>query len=141
MECLTRSLVWLGSKLSQHTLQKSRIVRGASYVDSLDGSVNHAATLGARETVHGTTTAGNIGFRCAKAPQRRTEYHYVLHDEQVHGTLAVEDRFGRRDQVPMRGWEDQFEVIHDAEEDDMEDEAAPKRKKVVKKRERLMTEL
>ena len=118
--------------------KKSRIVRGGSYVDSLDGSINHAATLGARETIHGTTTAGNIGFRCAKSPKKRTEYHYVLHDEEIHGNLAIEDRFGRRDQVPIRGWEDQFEVIHD-DEDELDDK--PLKKKVVKKRERLMTEL
>jgi hypothetical protein len=114
-------------------------VRGGSYVDSLDGSVNHAATLGARDNVHGSTTTGNIGFRCAKSPKRRTEYHYVWHDEELHGTLAVEDRFGRRDQIPLQGWEDQFEVIHD--EDDEEDASQRQRKKVVKKRERHMTEL
>jgi len=92
--------------------------------------------------VHGTTTAGNIGFRCAKAPKRRTEYHYVHHDEEIHGALAVEDQFGRRDQVPMKGWEDQFSVIHDDEdEDEIDGDKRLKRKKVVKKRERLMTEL
>lgn len=113
-------------------------MRGGSYVDSLDGSTNHAATLGARDTLHGTTTTGNLGFRCAKSPKRRREYHWVHHDEEVHGNLAIEDRFGRRDQVPMRGWEDQFEVVHDDEEDD---DAMPLKKKVVKKRERIMTEL
>ena len=124
--------------------QKSRTVRGGSYVDSLDGSTNHAATLGTRDTVHGTTTTGNIGFRCAKSPKRRTEYHFVYHDEELHGTLAVEDRFGRRDQVPMRGWEDQFEVIHDDEDEEEgwdEWRTKPLKKKVIKKRERLMTEL
>ena len=103
--------------------------------------MNHAATLGARDTVHGTTTTGNIGFRCAKSPNKRTEYHWVYHDEEVHGTLAVEDRFGRRDQVPMRGWEDQFEVVHDSDDEDEDLEDKPLKKKVVKKRERIMTEL
>ena len=113
-------------------------------MDSLDGSVNHAATLGARDVIHGTTTTGNLGFRCAKSPKRRKEYHYVWHDEERHGTLAIEDRFGRRDQIPMQGWEDQFEVIHDDEENDDDDDLndeKPQRKKVVLKRERLMTEL
>jgi hypothetical protein len=57
--------------------------------------------------------------------------------------LAVEDRFGRRDQIPLQGWEDQFEVIHDEEDEDVEDSDVNKRqrKKVIKKRERLMTEL
>jgi hypothetical protein len=64
----------------------------------------------------------------------------VDHDEQVHGNLAIEDRFGRRDQLPMHGWEDQFEVIHDSDDDDLEEEK-PLKKKVVKKHERIMTEL
>lgn len=81
--------VWEWMRGGKH---KARIVRGGSYVDSLDGSFNHAATLGARSTLHGTTSTGNIGFRCAKAPKRRTEYHYKLHDESEHGSLAIEDQ-------------------------------------------------
>jgi len=62
--------VWEWMRGGRH---KQRIVRGGSYVDSLDGSFNHAATLGARATTHGTTTTGNIGFRCAKSPQIQME--------------------------------------------------------------------
>ena len=40
---------------------KERIVRGASFVDSAKGNINHAATLGARATLHGTTGTGNVG--------------------------------------------------------------------------------
>ena len=29
---------------------KAQIIQGGSYVDSLDGSINHAATLGAQAT-------------------------------------------------------------------------------------------
>lgn len=131
--------VWEWMRGGKH---KSRIVRGASYVDSLDGSFNHAATLGARATLHGTTSTGNVGFRCAKAPKRRTEYHYVYHDETTQGQLGVEHEFGRRDMIPQRGWEDLFRV----EEDDDEafsglDAAKLKKKKVAKRRERLVTEL
>jgi formylglycine-generating enzyme len=116
-------------------ISTGRIVRGASYVDSLDGSFNHAATLGARATLHGTTTTGNVGFRCAKSPRKRVEYHWTWHDEDQHGKLAVEDEFGRRDMVPQRGWEDLFNVH--LEEDGM----GPKRKRVVKRVERLSDEL
>ncbi len=133
--------VWEWMRGGKH---KSRIVRGGSYVDSLDGSLNHAATLGARATLHGTTTTGNVGFRCAKAPKRRTEYHYVYHDEETQGRLAVEHEFGRRDMIPQKGWEDMFRV-----EDDDDDEAVAtkaeaarlKKKKVVKRRERVLNEL
>lgn len=92
--------------------------------------------------MHGTTTTGNLGFRCAKSPKKRTEYHWAHHDEQVYGRLAIEDQFGRRDQLPMRGWEDQFEIIHDSddEEDELEEDK-PLKRKVIKKRERIMTEL
>ena len=122
---------------------QARIVRGGSYVDSLDGSFNHAATLGARSTLHGTTTTGNVGFRCAKAPQRRVEHHYVYHDEEVHGKLAVEDQYGRRDMVPERGWEDRFVVPDEEDEDNDDDEFVETRKKrkVVKPRTTISTEL
>ena len=91
-------------------------------MDSLNGTVNHAATLGARSTVHATTTTANIGFRCAKATKRRTEYHYVYHDEELHGQLAVEDQFGTRDTIPMQGWEDQH-VWDDEDDEELDDYA------------------
>jgi formylglycine-generating enzyme len=124
--------VWEWMRGGKH---KERIVRGASYVDSLDGSFNHAATLGARATLHGTTTTGNVGFRCAKSPKRRTEHHYVYHDEDIHGALAIEDQYGKRDAVEERGWEDQFHW----EENDPKDPR--KKRKVVKQRTRISNEL
>ena len=131
--------VWEWMRGGKH---KDRIVRGASYVDSLDGSFNHAATLGARSTLHGTTSTGNVGFRCVKSPQRRTEYHWVYHDEETHGQLGVEDQYGKKDMFPQKGWEDQFEV----DEDDNDDEFEPagenrKKRKVVKPRTRRSNEL
>ena len=81
--------VWEWQRGGKH---KARIVRGGSYVDSLDGSFNHAATAGARAVIHGTTTTGNVGFRCVKSPKRRVEHHWTWHDEEEHGPLAVEDQ-------------------------------------------------
>ena len=133
--------VWEWQRGGKH---KDRIVRGGSFVDSLDGSTNHAATLGARATLHGTTTTGNVGFRCAKAPKRRTEYHYVYHDEQTMGQLAIEDQFGKRDLIPQRGWEDQIDYQDEDYEDIDEDIDVPKQKKKKKfiyKRERYSNEL
>lgn len=133
----TTGNVWEWMRGGKH---KARIVRGASYVDTPTGEHNHAATLGARATLHGTTTTGNVGFRCVKSPKRRTEYHWVYHDEEVHGALAVEDEFGKQHALPQKGWEDQF-WLH--EDDDEEDGDGPKRKKkkVVKRRTRLSNEL
>jgi len=136
--------VWEWMRGGKH---KARIVRGGSYVDSLNGSFNHAATLGARATLHGTTTTGNVGFRCAKSPKRRVEHHYTWHDEQEQGVLGVEDRFGRRDMIPQRGWEDRFNPNDEDElpqvDDDqvLEKERRKVKRKVIKKRERLSTEL
>jgi formylglycine-generating enzyme required for sulfatase activity len=135
--------VWEWMRGGKH---KTRIVRGASFVDSVDGSTNHAATLGARSTLHGTTSTSNVGFRCAKTPKRRTEYHYVYHDEQVQGQLAVEDQFGKRDMIPQKGWEDQFveeEEEEDSDNDDEFQEVYPerKKKKVIKKNEVISSEL
>jgi formylglycine-generating enzyme required for sulfatase activity len=127
---------------------KARIVRGASYVDSTDGSFNHAATVGARAVLHGTTTTGNVGFRCARSVKKRVEHHWTWHDEEEHGMLAIEDQYGRRDMIPQREWEDQFRPDDD---DDVDEDELPtadgepvkkrKKKKVVYKRERLQTEL
>ena len=123
--------VWEWMRGGKH---KARIVRGGSYVDTVDGSTNHAATLGARDTLHGTTTTGNVGFRCVKSPKRRTEHHYVYHDEQIQGQLAIEDQYGKQDHVPQRGWEDQSSWREDPNE-------KRKKKKVVKQRARISTEL
>ena len=136
----TTGNVWEWMRGGKH---KARIVRGASYIDTLlvleedndhDDIVRsstttsehqqHVATLGARATIHGTTTTGNVGFRCAKAPKRRTEYHYVWHDPNEHKNghvLTVQDQFGKRDQIRQRGWEDLF-VPNDDDENDDEDE-------------------
>lgn len=83
--------VWEWMRGGKH---KARIVRGGSYVDSLDGSFNHAATIGARATLHGTTATGNIGFRCAKSPKRRNEYLYDSDEMKQYGQLALEDKHG-----------------------------------------------
>lgn len=101
-----------------------RIVRGASFVDTLDGSINHAATLGARATVHGTTTSSNIGFRCAKSVTKRIEHHWTWHDEETHGPLAPED-----------------EYIDDSEETSDNDDNTRKKKKVQIPNEKIRTEL
>jgi len=141
--------VWEWQRGGKH---KARILRGASFVDTLDGSINHAATLGARSKVHATTTTSNVGFRCAKAPKRRTVYHYVDHDEAVHGQLSIEDEFGKHDLIPQMGWEDQFygngndddDVSNDKEIDDdeiMKIDSEKKKRRVVKKRERYSNEL
>jgi len=140
----TTGNVWEWMRGGKH---KARIVRGASFVDSLDGSVNHAATLGARSTVHATTTTANVGFRCAKAPTRRTEYHYATHDEATHGQLAVEDQFGKQDMIPQPGWEDQLSFDDGNEGEEDEDDADNlynnqlKKRRIVKKRERYSNEL
>lgn len=138
--------VWEWQRGGKH---KDRILRGGSYVDTADGSTNHAATLGARATTHGTTSTGNIGFRCAKVPKRRVEYHYKSHDELTHGKLALEDEFGKQHAVPQRGWEDQF-VVEDNEDDDSNDDiedddtdTTPKlsKRKVVAQRSTVSSEL
>lgn len=130
--------VWEWMRGGKH---KARIVRGGSYVDSLDGSFNHAATLGARSTLHGTTSTGNVGFRCAKAPKRRIEYHYKDHDESTHGQLAVEDEFGKQHMIPQRGWEDQVIFDDDETEDEFDETPKIKKKKVIMERTRRSNEL
>ena len=122
--------VWEWMRGGKH---KQRIVRGGSFVDSLDGSFNHAATLGTRSTLHGTTTTANVGFRCVKSPKRRVEHHYVYHDEEVQGHLAVEDQYGHQDHIPQQGWKDKFQNLEE-EEDHSDKTTKRKKKKVIKPR-------
>jgi len=128
--------VWEWVRGGKH---KNRIVRGGSYVDSLDGSFNHAATLGARATLHGTTTTGNVGFRCVKSAKRRVEYHYVYENEEDSGPqLVMEGADGERkySQQHARRQEedDEFDddVVHDPTKPHPDERR--KRKKVVKPR-------
>jgi len=131
----TTGNVWEWMRGGKH---KARIVRGASFVDSLDGSVNHAATLGARATLHGTTTTANVGFRCARSVKQRTEYSWIYHDEETKGQLGVEDNFGKQHAVPQHDWEDMFWVQES--EDEVTGETRKKRK-VAKPRTIVSSEL
>eukprot|EP00569_Conticribra_weissflogii_P001679 CAMPEP_0171352790 /NCGR_PEP_ID=MMETSP0878-20121228/42531_1 /TAXON_ID=67004 /ORGANISM="Thalassiosira weissflogii, Strain CCMP1336" /LENGTH=500 /DNA_ID=CAMNT_0011858541 /DNA_START=52 /DNA_END=1554 /DNA_ORIENTATION=+ len=139
--------VWEWMRGGKH---KSRIVRGGSYVDSLDGSFNHAATLGARARLHGTTTTGNVGFRCVKAPKRRMEHHYVYENENIGPQLALEDANGNRRYSNQQQGEHFFGVDDDDDEFDEDvthDPTKPRpdekrgRKKVIKPRTRASDEL
>jgi formylglycine-generating enzyme len=127
-------------------LQK-RIVRGGSYVDTLNGTYNHIASLGARSVIHGTTTTGNVGFRCCKTPKKRLEHHYIWHDITDHhdqtASLAMEDQYGKKHMIPEKGWEDQFDphADHIITEHDGDMERKRVKKKVVKRSERISTEL
>jgi len=134
--------VWEWVRGGKH---KNRIVRGGSYVDSYDGSFNHAATLGARATLHGTTTTGNVGFRCVKSPQKRVEYHYVYEGEEEGGAqLVMEDADGKKysqQQKSGRGdFDDDDDDDDEFDEDFVHDPTKPRpderrgRKKVVKPR-------
>ena len=70
----------------------------------------------------------------------------MYHDENTNGQLAIEDKLGKRQMIPQRGWEDQ--VIHEDEDvwddaGDDDDVETPQRvmKKVIKPRERYSNEL
>ena len=134
--------VWEWMRGGKH---KNRIVRGGSYVDSLDGSFNHAATLGARATLHGTTTTGNVGFRCVKDPKRRVEYHYVYDTSDSSLNLVIEGadgkvnkskQYARRNQRGVDEFDDEFDEDTPIEIDPSKPRPGEKRgrKRVVKPR-------
>jgi formylglycine-generating enzyme required for sulfatase activity len=114
---------------------KARILRGASYVDSLDGSFNVAATLGARATAHGTTTAGNIGFRCAKSIRKKPIHHWSEHDEhegQESMVLGIEDaESGKKQTIATTTTAGSSMESFDEEMDDDEVERPKKKKKKI----------
>lgn len=40
-------------------------LRGGSFIDSLDGSFNHAVRVSTKQVNSGDSSASNVGFRCA----------------------------------------------------------------------------
>jgi formylglycine-generating enzyme required for sulfatase activity len=44
-----------------------RILRGGSFIDSVDGKFNHIVIVSTRQTNTGDSSASNIGFRCASS--------------------------------------------------------------------------
>jgi formylglycine-generating enzyme required for sulfatase activity len=69
-----------------------RILRGASFLDSVEGDVGTAATVAARMHADGETSSSNIGFRCAKSVSRPS---WAIHDDE-----SVHEKKGTR-----YGWE------------------------------------
>lgn len=50
-----------------------RILRGGSFIDSLDGSFNHLVSVSTMQTNSPDSTASNIGFRCASSVKSKSE--------------------------------------------------------------------
>lgn len=44
---------------------QKRILRGGSFIDSIDGRFNHAVLVSTRHLNSGDSSASNSGFRCA----------------------------------------------------------------------------
>jgi hypothetical protein len=49
-----------------------RVMRGGSFVDSIDGSFNHMVAVSSRHTNAADSAADNIGFRCASTSSSST---------------------------------------------------------------------
>jgi hypothetical protein len=52
---------------------EARILRGGSFLDSADGSFNHAVMVSTRQLNSGDSGASNIGFRCAGPPVQKNK--------------------------------------------------------------------
>eukprot|EP01041_Mallomonas_annulata_P001270 gene1270-2456_t len=46
--------------------KKKRVLRGGSFIDSIDGTFNHIVLVSTRQLNSGDSTASNIGFRCVR---------------------------------------------------------------------------
>lgn len=61
--------IWEWTKTSEEVpgaKQKKRVIRGGSFIDSIDGSFNHKLRVTTRMTNDPDAAANNMGFRCAK---------------------------------------------------------------------------
>ena len=45
--------------------EKKRILRGGSFIDSIDGKYNHIVLVSTKQTNSADSAASNVGFRCA----------------------------------------------------------------------------
>jgi len=52
---------------------EARILRGGSFVDSIDGKFNHVVMVSTRQENSGDSTASNAGFRCAASLEEEEE--------------------------------------------------------------------
>ena len=118
--------VWEWQRGGKH---KDRIVRGGSYVDTPNGKYNHAATLGSRATLHGTTTTANVGFRCVKSPQKKQTYHYSTERGDESIPLTIQDPDGKQHRIPDQN--SNYNTDNDEDDDEFSTETKPKRKKKV----------
>ena len=58
-----------------------RILRGGSFLDSVDGSFNHIVLVSTKQINPGDSGASNIGFRCAGKYQERPKVEDKDEDE------------------------------------------------------------
>jgi len=57
--------------------EKERPIRGGSYIDTIDGSANHALRVSSRQMVSGDSGGGNTGFRCASGDSLNTDHKEI----------------------------------------------------------------
>jgi len=85
--------VWEWTATKDIIQQGNYILRGGSYLDSIDGSYNHPATMSTRMSNSPDSASSNTGVRCAmdikgdgtekdKKKKKRKGYHYVETEEQ-----------------------------------------------------------
>lgn len=63
----------------------ARVLRGGSFVDSIDGSFNHAVMVSTRQTNAADSAASNIGFRCALGGNKKK----IMGDDEPQGDEEV----------------------------------------------------
>ena len=62
---------------------QARVLRGGSFVDSLDGKFNHVVMVSTRQENSGDSTASNAGFRCAASLKAKDEEKKGRADKEV----------------------------------------------------------
>lgn len=62
---------WCGTHFSRK--EQQRVLRGGSYLDSVDGSFNHAINVNTRMGNTEDSAADNMGFRCARSVKTKSK--------------------------------------------------------------------
>jgi len=98
---------WTSSQFkTQNPKDKHFVLKGGSFVDSIDGSVNHKVTATTRMGNDAESGSVNTGFRCVKgkgggrrAPPDQEEMQRIIAEEGVEGLQRFLDKSGGGHQV------------------------------------------
>lgn len=115
---------------------EARVLRGGSFIDSLDGSFNHAVRVSTKQVNSGDSSASNVGFRCAATVSESSD-DGGQGAASASASAAASSETSSISGTPKKSA--QKAAMQDSAEDDNEEISQKKKEKKNKKRNRRGT--